>query len=159
MLRIALALALLLATVPAASAAEPHPCESIPFEPACPIAYTVEEQSRKLVDEAGAAVGSPVLGQPGVFAVNVTEQVVCAGPENVPCRAMDGRPVTGGVFDFCRSEPVVPGLVPLAIWTAGQTADQAVAAGTTLAFAGTPLEGERLCEEHWSTLRALATLP
>lgn len=30
---------------------------------------------------------------------------------------------------------------------------------TKVAFRGTALEGDDLCEEHWSALRALATLP
>lgn len=108
-----------------------------------------------LVLAVPTAVATP-SGQPLVSIVDRLEERCSTSHawwNNPDCRTMGGRPFAQGAFAVCE-----PG--------GNQTLRESVAFAdahvddtTTLLFPGTPLDGERICEEHWSTARALVTLP
>ena len=119
------------------------------------ICYALGAHADNLTARVNDAVGE-AGDQPGTFVVAELEEEVCANRENLHCRAMDGRPITAGQFEMCS-----PGTATVhrVLYETTAVLDAAMDDATTMLFAGTPLEGERICEEHWSTLYALTSLP
>ena len=178
LLLVATALGLALASPNAAASPTLPPCDETPLPPACGVAEGIVTLVGVYANETQELLGEiveAVPDQPGHVALDVTYAWMCGITTETPmCRAVSGRPVTAGAFELCgtSSPPNAPlgGPYWYAIhggdWRfAGRTvtfpvgADPVLGGATTTHLAGTPLEGESICHDHWPTLYALATLP
>lgn len=103
--------------------------------------------------------------------------LVCPSDESLACRQLAGHPLFPGPWDVCADPHTPGGLLPDLAWQAvnggayryrllvvdgmvhfGPGADATLAEATGTAFAGTPLAGESVCDDRWTTLAAVAGL-